>query len=196
MKRFKTVDEFIDSETLWKKELSALRKILNKTELVETVKWGHPAYTINGKNVVGIGSFKSYFGIWFFQGVFLKDKSKKLINAQEGRTKGMRQWRMTSAKEIDETLLIEYLEEAIQNQKDGKEVKPAKKPLSIPVELKDAFGKDTKIRDAFGNFGLGDQRDFAEYIAEAKREETRQKRLEKIVPMILAGTGLNDKYKK
>ncbi|MEZ5346527.1 MAG: YdeI/OmpD-associated family protein [Pyrinomonadaceae bacterium] len=196
MKKFKTVDEFLASETLWKKELTALRKILNKTELVETVKWGHPAYTIGGKNVAGIGSFKSYFGIWFFQGVFLKDKSKKLINAQEGRTKGMRQWRMTSIKDIDESLLLNYIEEAIQNQKDGKEVKAEKKPLIIPEELKKAFKKDPNIKKAFEGFGLGDQRDFAEHISEAKREETRLRRLEKILPMIADGVGLNDKYKK
>lgn len=196
MKRFKTVDEFLESETLWKKELTSLRKILKKTELVETIKWGIPVYTIGGKNVVGIVSFKSYFGIWFYQGVFLKDKSKKLINAQQGRTKAMRQWRMTSGEDIDEPRLLQYIEEAIRNQKDGMEVKPEKKPLTIPNELKKAFRKDPSVKKAFDKFGLGDRRDFAEYISEAKREETRHKRLEKIVLMILDNVGLNNKYNK
>ncbi|NNF00690.1 MAG: hypothetical protein HKN25_16865 [Pyrinomonadaceae bacterium] len=195
MKRYKTVEEFIKSQTQWKKELIALRKIINSTELVETVKWGMPVYTVGGKNVVGIGSFKSYVGVWFYQGAFLKDKHKKLINAQEGRTKGMRQWRMKSADEIDEKLLIEYLEEAIQNQKDGKEIKPEKKALIIPDELKKALKDDSKLKKAFEKFTPGKQKEFAEYISEAKQDATKQKRLAKIAPMILENVGLNDKYK-
>jgi len=195
MKKFKTVDEFIDSQTQWKKELMALRSILNSTELEETVKWGSPVYTLDRKNVVGIGAFKSYFGIWFYQGVFLKDKKKKLINAQEGVTKALRQWRMNSAGEIDKKLLLEYLEEAIENQKDGKEIKPKKKPLIIPAELTNAFKRDAKLKKAFEQFTHSCKREFAEYIAEAKREETRLRRLEKVKPMILKKIGLNDKYK-
>ena len=195
MKKNKTVDEFIKSQPAWKEELIALRKIINSTELVETIKWGMPVYTIGGKNVAGMGSFKSYLGVWFFQGVFLKDKHRKLINAQEGRTKGMRQWRFTSPDEIDEKLLIKYLEEAIQNQKDGKEIKPEKKPLVIPPELKAAFKKNSLLEKAFNKFTLSCKREYAEYISEAKREETRLKRLEKITPMILEKIGLNDKYK-
>lgn len=195
MKRHKTADEFIGTQKQWKDELITLRKIIKSTELVEAIKWGVPVYTVDGKNVVGLGAFKSYFGIWFFQGVFLKDKSKKLINAQEGLTKGLRQWRMLSADEIDENLLIAYLEEAIQNQKDGKEIKSEKKPLVIPNELKKAFKSNANVEKAFDQFTLGKKREFAEYISEAKREDTKQKRLEKIVPMILDKVGLNDKYR-
>ncbi len=195
MKRYKTADAFIEAQEQYKDELITLREIINSTELDETVKWGMPVYTIDGKNVAGIGSFKSYFGVWFYQGVFLKDKHKKLVNAQEGRTKGMRQWRMNSPDEIDEKLLVEYLEEAIQNQKDGKTIKPEKKQLVIPAELKAAFTHDPKLEAAFEKFGLGSKREYADYIAEAKREDTKIRRLEKITPMILENVGLNDKYK-
>ena len=60
-----------------------------ETELLETIKWGVPVYTLNDKNVLGMGAFKSYVGIWFFQGAFLDDPQKKLINAQEGKTKAL-----------------------------------------------------------------------------------------------------------
>lgn len=195
MKRYKTVEEFIESQTEWREELITLRNIVNSTELVETVKWGMPVYTVGGKNVVGLGSFKAYFGVWFYQGVFLKDKHKKLINAQEGKTKAMRQWRMKSQEEIDEKVLTSYLEEAIQNQKDGKEIKPEKKPLIIPDELKDAFKKDAKLNNAFKGMTLSCRREYAEYISEAKRDDTKQRRLKKAIPMILENSGLNDKYK-
>jgi uncharacterized protein YdeI (YjbR/CyaY-like superfamily) len=61
---------------LWVEELELLYSIVRSTELEETVKWGGPCFTINGKNVLGIGGFKSYVGIWFHQGVFLKDPKK------------------------------------------------------------------------------------------------------------------------
>lgn len=195
MKRFKTVDEFIAAEELWKEELIALREIINETEMVETLKWGMPVYTVNGKNVAGIGSFKTYFGIWFYQGVFMKDTARKLMNAQDGKTKAMRQWRFNSVDELDKPLIIQYLDEAIQNQKDGKEIKPERKPLLIPDELSEALLDNAKLSEAFENFSLTRKREFAEHISEAKREDTRKRRLEKILPMIMENVGLNDKYR-
>lgn len=195
MKKFKTADEFYASEQMYPEELARLREIVLSTELEETVKWGVPVYTIGGKNVVGIGSFKSYFGIWFFQGVFLKDAEKVLVNAQEGKTKGMRQWRFESGKDIDRKLIVKYLKESIVNSKAGKEIKPEKKTLKMPAELKSAFLDDFELRDAFERITPGKRREYAEYISEAKREATKAARLEKIRPMIKAGIGLNDKYK-
>ena len=153
-------------------------------------------YTVNGKNVVGMGAFKSYVGIWFFQGVFLQDKQQKLVNAQEGKTKAMRQWRFTALEEIDEQLLRQYIEEAIQNQKEGKEVKPERtKEVLIPAELSSALENQAELASCFGQLTPGKQREYAGYIHEAKRADTKVKRLEKIIPMILAGKGLNDRYK-
>jgi uncharacterized protein YdeI (YjbR/CyaY-like superfamily) len=197
MKRNKTVEEFFKNEERWTEELKTLREIIGETELVETVKWGTPVYTINGKNVVGIGSFKSYFGLWFFQGVFLKDKAGKLINAQEDITKGLRQWHFGSADEIEKELILQYLGEAIENQKTGMEIKPVKKnPPVIPPELTNKFKENRSIKKSFEKFSPSKQREFAEYISEAKREDTKQKRLEKIIPLILENVGLNDKYKR
>ena len=68
--------------------------------LEETVKWGGPVYVADGKNIVGLGAFKSYFALWFFQGALLADQEKVLVNAQEGRTKALRQWRFENKREI------------------------------------------------------------------------------------------------
>jgi uncharacterized protein YdeI (YjbR/CyaY-like superfamily) len=75
----------------WSEELEILKAIINKTELVETTKWGGIVYTINNKNVIGIGGFKNFFTVWFFNGVFLKDELSVLVNANEGVTKALRQ---------------------------------------------------------------------------------------------------------
>jgi uncharacterized protein YdeI (YjbR/CyaY-like superfamily) len=92
MLRYKTVDEYILNSKNGIEILLVLRDIINTTELKETIKWGVPCYTINGKNVLGLGAFKSYVGIWFFQGALLNDTAKVLRNAQDDKTKAMRQW--------------------------------------------------------------------------------------------------------
>ena len=197
MNRAKTVDEYIANSEVFKDELIRLRSLLSSSELIETVKWGAPCYTVNGKNVVGIGAFKSYVGLWFHQGALLQDKSKVLINAQEGTTKALRQWRFNSIDEMDDELILSYIEEAIKNEKAGKSIKPnTKKPLIIPDELTSAFKDDPGLGAMFESLNLTKKREFAEYISSAKREETKLSRLDKIIPMIRDGIGLNDKYRK
>ncbi len=196
MERSKTVEEFIDNNSQWKNEIEYLRTIILKTTFEETIKWGTPVYTINGKNVMGIGAFKSYVGLWFFNGSFLKDDYNKLLNAQEGKTKGMRQWRFEAIDEMDEKLILEYLNEAIENQKAGKIIKVTRnKPVVVPDELQLILDENKELKSFFEGFTKSKQREFSEYISDAKRDATKQTRLEKIIPMILSGVGLHDKYK-
>ena len=154
MKRYKTPEEYIANNKDWQQSLILLRDILLSTQMTEIIKWGVPVYTFERKNIVGTAAFKSYVGLWFFQGALLKDKKKKLINAQEGKTKALRQWRFNSVKEIEaesETIKL-YLEEAILNQKQGKEIKPErKKPFKIPKELIGFFKKDKKVKESFNS---------------------------------------------
>ena len=196
MERSKTIEEFIEVNKNWSKELNFLRKVILKTELEETIKWGIPTYTIMNKNVVGIGAFKSYVGLWFFNGSFLKNIDKKLINAQEGKTKGMRQWKFQSIDEMDEVIILKYLEEAIENQKAGKEIKIERnKEVVLPNELLLLFEKNKDLKLCFEKFSNSKQREFAEYIMSAKKEITKQVRIQKIIPMIMTGVGLHDKYR-
>ena len=88
-----------------------------------------------------------------------------------------------------------YVIEAIENQQQGKEIKSKKKPLIIPELLQKAMNENQELKEKYEAFTLGKKRDYADYISEAKREATKQSRLEKIIPMILSGLGLYDKYK-
>ncbi len=181
----------------WAEELDLLYSIVRKTELVEETKWGGPCFTLNGKNVLGLGGFKSYVGIWFHQGVFLKDPKKVLVNASEGKTKALRQWRFQSKKEIDTKLVKQYIDEAIANAKSGRELKPEKKAtIKMPVELASHLKKNTRAQTKFNSLTPSKQREYNEYISEAKQEKTRISRAEKSLELILLGKGLNDKYKK
>ncbi|MDA8707942.1 DUF1801 domain-containing protein [Hellea sp.] len=196
MSRKKTVDDYLIDTLHWQDELMALRRILLAAELSETMKWGMPCYTIGGQNIVGMAGFKSYFGLWFHQGVFLSDPSNVLINAQSGKTKALRQWRMTSANDIDEPLIKTYLAESIEHVRAGKKVpNAAPRKLNMPSHLEAAIKSDAELKTAFDKFRLAQQCDFADYISSAKQDATKQRRLEKIIPLIKSGVGLNDKYK-
>ncbi|WP_347174359.1 YdeI/OmpD-associated family protein [Polaribacter uvawellassae] len=191
------VETYITKKANWKPELELLRKTLLSTNLEETIKWGAPTYVYKNKNIVGIAAFKSYCGLWFFQGRLLKDSHKVLMNAQEGKTKAMLQWRFHSLEEIDENLIKEYALEAMQNVDEGKEIKPnrSKKELIIPEILQNALDTNEVFKLKFDTFSLSCKREYADYISEAKKETTKQNRLEKIIPMILNKVGLHDKYK-
>ena len=181
----------------WVEELAALRKILMKTGLDVAIKWGAEVFEYEGKKVVSYGGFKDYFSLWFYNGVFLSDPDKVLLNAQEGKTKALRQWRFTSMAEIDEGRILAYMAEAIQNEKEGKVWQPEKNPMpDIPEELGLAFHENKALHTAFDQLAPYKQRDYIEHIGGAKQEKTRISRLEKAIPLILAGLGLNDKYSK
>ncbi|MDQ1164791.1 YdeI family protein [Flavobacterium sp. SORGH_AS_0622] len=184
-----------DKVNQWEEELLFLKSIIDKTELVETIKWGGPIYVYNKKNVIGIGGFKNYFAIWFLNGVFLKDEKKRLINAQEDKTKSMRQWRFTSKDEINEKEVLEYIHEAIENEKQGKVIKPSKKEAIVSELLDQEMTKNPALKEAFAKFSPYKKYEFLEYIETAKQEKTKLSRIEKVIPMILNNVGLNDKYR-
>ena len=196
MKRAKSVDDYVRDAGQWQAELAKLRDILKSTKLTEDVKWGAPCYTWKGKNVVGISGFKSYFGLWFHQGALLEDSASVLINAQEGKTKALRQWRMSSAKDIKPAVIKRYVKESIGHIDAGREIKADRsKAIVVPTELQRAMRRCKGATAAFRNLRVGLQREYADYIATAKREDTKQRRIEKILPMIVAGMGLNDRYR-
>lgn len=192
------VTVYIAKKENWKTELELLRETVLACGLQETIKWGAPVYTAKGKNILGLSAFKNYVGLWFFQGGTLKDTHKVLMNAQEGKTQAMRQWRFNSIDEIDTKLVTIYVLEAVKNQETGNIIKPKKqnsKPLIIHPLFQKKLDSNDQLSEAFKKFTLSKKREFADHISEAKREATQIKRLEKIIPMILNGVGLHDKYR-
>lgn len=197
MKKVYSVEEYIEINSHFNKALIILRTIINTTELNESIKWSAPVYHLNGKNVLSLGAFKKHFCIWFFNGVFLKDDYKLLVTAQK-TTKALRQMRFESIEDINKDIVLDYIKEAIENQKLGKEIKPvhkAKKQIIIPEILKTEFINDSTFNATFKLLTPGRQREYYDYISEAKRDTTKISRLKKIKPMILNGKGLNDKYR-
>lgn len=197
MKKVNSVEEYIETNTHYSEALTTLRNILTTTALEETIKWNMPTYCINGKNVLSLGAFKNHFCIWFHQGVFLKDKQQLLYNAQEEKTKAMRQMRFITKEDINKDAVLAYAKEAIENQDMGRELKPQRntKPVVIPPELKEALNTNSKLKESFTALSPSHQREYCNYIMEAKRDDTKARRLSKVIPMIVNGKGLHDKYR-
>jgi uncharacterized protein YdeI (YjbR/CyaY-like superfamily) len=175
----KTETHTWDKINSWSEELELLKSIIAKTELVETTKWGGPVYVLDGKNVLGVGGFKNYFTIWFFNGVFLRDEKKVLVNAQEGVTKSLRQWRFTSKEEVQENTILNYIREAIENERQGKIIKPEKGKMIVSELFEKELNANPILKETFDKFSPYKQKEFLEYIETAKREETKRSRIEK-----------------
>ena len=199
MDRAQKVEAYYEEEHLHKNAIAQLRELVLKTKLEETFKWMFPTYTLNNKNVLAICKFKNHFGIWFFNGVFLTDPLNVLENAQEGKTKAMRHWKFSSASDIDAKNVMAYIKEAIVNQEHNRVLQPTKnkstKPLAIPILLEQELIKNKELSSAFDAFSPYKKKEFCEYISEAKQEKTKLRRLEKIIPLIKEGVGLNDAYR-
>ena len=200
MEKCDRLNQFFEEEHPFRQGVVLLRQWLLDCGLQEDFKWSLPTYTWNNKNIASIGKFKQHYGVWFFQGGLLADPLKVLQNAQEGKTKAMRHWKFTEYPPGPEQSLKAYLFEAIENEKAGKRILPAKsserKPLVLPDMLRAAMVQDSALKLAFESLSAGKQRDYAEYLHQAKKESTRMSRWEKIEPMIRAGKGLNDQYRK
>lgn len=199
MEKLKTVDAYILKHEKWAQSLELLRGTIMHSGLSEAFKWGAPAYTYKGKNIVGLGAFNNHLGIWFFNGSLLKDTHKKLHNAQEGKTTAMRQWRILRFEDVveDISLIESYIIEAKENVGKGKMVKPnLKKPLVVPDLLLAELEKDVDLKSAFESLSISKRRDYSTHIDSAKMEKTKITRLKKIIPLIKEGVGLHDKYRK
>jgi len=133
----------------------------------------------------------------FSRGALLSDDNKVLINAQEGKTRALRQWRITSVKEIEPTIIRRYVKEAISLIESGQEIKANRNaPLEVPTELQNTLRRTKGATAAFRELRPVLQREYADYIASAKRADAKRNRVEKILPMISAGIGLNDKHRR
>ena len=198
MDRLKKIALYFNEEHHYKKAIGVLRELALSTAVEETYKWQFPTYTVGGKNVFAICKFNNHFGIWFFNGAFLKDPKQVLQNAQEGKTIAMRQWKFQKEGEIDKKIVLGYYKEAIENQKQGKTLVTTEKrrrAIVIPQLLSEALENNKALKTSFKNLTPYKQNEYCEYIQTAKQEKTKIKRLEKCIPLLIKGKGLNDKYR-
>ncbi len=194
-RKTRKVDGFLKKAKKWKEEFEKLRSIiLDCEELTEEIKWMHPCYTLEGKNIVLMHGFKDYCALLFHKGALLKDTHEILIQQTEN-VQAARQIRFTSLQEIIEmeSILKDYIHEAIEVEKAGLEVELKKtEEYSIPEELQTKFEEVPDLKSAFERLTPGRQRAYILYFSKAKQSKTRVSRIEKYMEHILDGKGMND----
>lgn len=189
------VDRFLERELKWKNEMILLREIILEQEaLVEDYKWMHPCYTLDGKNVLLIHSFKGYCAILFHKGVLLSDTSEVLVQQTEN-VQSARQMRFNGIAEIEKqrALIGQYIKQAIEIEKSGQKVafKETAK-FKMPIEFQTVLRDVPELKKAFMALTPGRQRGYLLYFSAPKQATTRETRIEKYFQHILDGKGLND----
>lgn len=188
------VDAFINGAKKWQAEYIKMREIALSCGLDEDLKWMHPCYSIDGKNVVLFHGFKEYCAFLFMKGVLMKDPAGILI-IQTENVQSARQIRFTDVDQIIELepVLKAYINEAIEIEKAGLKVdlKPTAE-FKMAEEFKQKLDADAALKTAFESLTPGRQRAYLLYFSAPKQSATRLARVEKCLPQILAGKGLND----
>jgi uncharacterized protein YdeI (YjbR/CyaY-like superfamily) len=188
------VDFFFNKAEKWQKEFAKLRTIVLDCGLTEELKWGQPCYMYQKSNIVLIHGFKEYCAILFFKGALLKDAKGILIQQTENVQAG-RQVRFTNVREIVKlgAILKAYIMEAIEVEKAGLKVQLKKtSEYSIPEEFQHKLDEDPALKTAFEALTPGRQRAYIFYFSQPKQSKTRESRIEKCMPQIFNGKGLND----
>jgi uncharacterized protein YdeI (YjbR/CyaY-like superfamily) len=188
------VDFYFNKATRWQEEIRKLRKIVLDCGLTEELKWGCPCYTFQKTNIVLIHVFKEYCALLFFKGVLLNDTNGILIQ-QTKNVQSARQIRFTNAQEIVKlkTVLKAYIYEAIEVEKAGLKVNLKKTTdFTLPEEFQNKLDKNRALKTAFYALTPGRQRAYIFYFSQPKLSTTRASRVEKSMPQILNGKGLDD----
>ena len=189
------VNWFFNKDTKWQEEYADLRTFVLDCGLTEKLKWGCPCYTFQESNVVLIHGFKDYCALLFIQGALLKDEQGILIQQTEN-VQAARQIRFGNLQEIlnKETTIKAYIKEAIEIEKSGLKFELKKtSEFKMPEEFKRLLDEMPDLKTAFETLTPGRKRGYLLYFSAPKQAKTRESRIEKYVPQILAGKGLEDK---
>jgi uncharacterized protein YdeI (YjbR/CyaY-like superfamily) len=188
------VDFYFAKAAQWQEELEQLRRIVLDCPLTEVLKWGVPCYMYQQSNLVLLHTFKEYCAILFFKGVLLKDTHGVLVQQTE-QVQATRQLRFSSVQEILdlEPVIKTYIYEAIEVEKAGLKVVLKKtSEFALPEEFQTKLNEMPSLKAAFEALTPGRQRGYLLYFAQAKQSKTRTDRVEKCIPQIMDGKGLND----
>lgn len=187
------VDAFVNRAANWRREIEKLRSILLECGLDEGLKWGKPCYMSEGKNLAIIQPFKKHCSLMFFKGVLLQD-THRLLQSQGENTQSAMRLEFTSADQIKRTVVKSYVKRVIAVEKSGRKVElKTKRELKFPQELTQILKKDRKLAKAFESLTPGRQRGYVLHFSSAKQSKTRAARIEKCIPRILLGKGMNER---
>jgi uncharacterized protein YdeI (YjbR/CyaY-like superfamily) len=188
------VDAFLTRAKQWRDEFTQLRRIVLDCQLTEEFKWGNPCYALENKNVVLMHGFKEYCALLFFKGALLKDAHGVLVQQTEN-VQATRQIRFTNTEQVLklEPILKAHVLEAIEVEKTGLKVELKKTTeFAMPAEFQTQLDDLPNLKTAFYALTAGRQRAYLLHFSAPKQAKTREARVEKCMPQILMGKGLDD----
>jgi uncharacterized protein YdeI (YjbR/CyaY-like superfamily) len=188
------LDAFFVGAKSWRAEFTLLREILLEAPLDELRKWGWPCYASGGGNLVLMHGFKTYCALLFFKGALLKDPADVLVQ-QTANVQAGRQMRFTSSAQIlaSRNVISSYVFEAIELEESGAMIKfKTVEEFEVPEEFQARLEAQPELKAAFSALSPGRRKAYLLHFADAKQSKTRQARIEKALPSILAGQGLDD----
>jgi uncharacterized protein YdeI (YjbR/CyaY-like superfamily) len=188
------VDFYFNKAKQWQYELDKLRTIILDCGLTEELKWGVPCYMFQQSNIVLIHTFKEYCAILFFKGALLSNNNDILIQQTEN-VQAARQIRFTNVVEIIEleTVVKAYIFEAIEIEKAGLKVELKKTAdFKIVEEFQQKLDTIPALKTSFEALTPGRQKAYLLHFSTAKQSKTREARIEKYMPQIMSGKGLDD----
>ena len=187
------VDDYLARSTKWPEEMAALRPILLGCGLTESIKWGKPCFSHGGDNVAIMQEMNDFLSLMFFKGALLDDRAG-LLRSQGPNSRSALRLELTSVEEVTDRAeaIRGYVADAIRVAEAGLSVGPAPE-LELVEELAERLAGDPELAEAFDALTPGRQREYNLHIADAKQAKTREARIDKCVPQILAGKGMRDR---
>lgn len=177
--------------------LTHFRSLVHEADpdVTETLKWGHPAFMHDGI-VCGMAAFKEHCAFNFWKGSMIVD----LKGATAGKAMGQL-GRITRIADLpSRTVLKRYVREAVRLNVEGvkpdRSRRPARKPLPVPDDLARGLRGNRAARETFTRLPPSQQRDYIEWITEARREATRAARLATTLEWLVEGKHRNWKYER
>jgi uncharacterized protein YdeI (YjbR/CyaY-like superfamily) len=193
----KQIDRYIASTAPFAQPICRkLRTLIHKADpdIVEDVKWGSPNFAKQGM-ICGLAAFKEHVSLHFFKGALLEDPKKRLEDCSGSNARG-RTLKFRSTADVDARELIGFVRQALALNEKGVKGEVRRAEIPMPADLKAALAEDAKARAAFEAFTPGRKREYLEWIVEAKRAETRARRIETTVQQSREGKSLHWKYQK
>lgn len=178
--------------------LEKLRTIFHKAspEISENIKWGVPSFEYKGI-VAGMAAFKNHVGFGFMKSPLMKDPHGIL---RDNACASIMHLNVRSLSELPtQQVLLPYIKQALELNEAGATVprkEPSRKERTLPPALLKELKKNKQAFKIFDEFSPGKRRDYIEWISDAKREETRDRRITTAVEWIAEGKSRNWKYEK
>jgi uncharacterized protein YdeI (YjbR/CyaY-like superfamily) len=193
MEDFADVDAYLEASDHWPDEIKVLRPLLLDRGLTEEIKWGKPCYCLDDANIVLIQEFSDHLGLMFFKGALLDDP-EDVLHDQGPNSRAAKRIKFASIEDVEalSDVVTAYVRQAIAHERAGTEL-PARPDDELAPELAERLASDDHVAAAFDKLTPGRQREYNLHVSDAKQSSTRERRVDSIVPRILAGKGLRDR---